>query len=157
MAARSSLISHGRVAENRRARFDYFIEDTVEAGIALTGSEVKSLRLGRATISEAFAQPEGREFFLINAHIPPYQGGVFQHEETRKRRLLLKRKEIDQLAAAVTRKGMTIVPLSLFFNDKGLAKLSLGLARGKKHEDRRETIKKREWQRDKARLMRNKG
>jgi SsrA-binding protein len=155
--AKSALISHGRVAENRRARFDYFIEDTIEAGIQLTGSEVKSLRLGRAVIGEAFAQPEGREFFLVNAHIPPYQGGVFQHEERRKRRLLLKRREIDRLAAAVERKGMTVVPLTLFFNDKGLAKVSLGLARGKKQRDRRETIKKREWQRDKARLMRAKG
>lgn len=155
--AKSALISHGRVAENRRARYDYFIEDTIEAGIALTGSEVKSLRLGRANISEAFAQPEGREFFLINAHIPPYQGGVFQHDEKRKRRLLLKRREIERLAIEVQRKGMTVVPLSLFFNDKGLAKISLGLAKGKKHEDRRETIKKREWQRDKARLMRGKG
>jgi SsrA-binding protein len=155
--AKSTLISHGRVAENRRARFDYFIEDTVEAGLALTGSEVKSLRLGRATITESFAQPEGRELFLMNAHIPPYQGGVFQHDEKRKRRLLLKRKEIDRLAIAVSRQGMTIVPLSLFFNDKGLAKISLGLAKGKKHEDRREAIKKREWQRDKARIMRAKG
>ncbi|MBM3513291.1 MAG: SsrA-binding protein SmpB [Alphaproteobacteria bacterium] len=155
--AKTALISHGRVAENRRARFDYFIEDTIEAGIQLTGSEVKSLRLGRANIAEAFAQPEGREFFLMNAHIPPYQGGVFQHEERRKRRLLLKKKEIDRLAGEVQRKGMTVVPLSLFFNDKGLAKISLGLAKGKKHEDRRETIKKREWQRDKARLMRAKG
>ena len=114
--AKSTLISHGRVAENRKARFNYSIEDTLEAGIALMGSEVKSLRLGRATISEAFAQPEGREMFLINAHIPMYQGGGrFQHEETRKRRLLLHRKQIDRLRAAIQREGMTLVPLSGLF------------------------------------------
>jgi len=156
--AKSTLIAHGRVAENRKARFNYSIEDTIEAGIALMGSEVKSLRLGRATISDAFAQPEGREMFLINCHIPMYQGaGRFQHEETRKRRLLLHKKQIDQLAASVQRDGMTIVPLSLFFNDKGIAKVSLGLAKGKKQQDRRESIKKREWDRQKARLMRDKG
>ncbi|MDX2224139.1 MAG: SsrA-binding protein SmpB [Rhodospirillaceae bacterium] len=154
---KSALISHGRVAENRRARFDYFIEDTVEAGLALVGSEVKSLRLGRASIGEAFAQPDGREMYLHNAHIPSYPGAMFPHEERRKRKLLLKKREIDRLAAAVSRKGMTVVPLALFFNDKGLAKIQLGLARGKKHGDRRDTIKKREWERDKARLMRGKG
>jgi SsrA-binding protein len=158
MATKSTMISHGRVAENRKARYNFSIEDTIEAGISLMGSEVKSLRLGRITISDAFAQPEGREIFLINAHIPLYNGGgKFQHEETRKRRLLLHRKQIDQLIAAVNRQGMSIIPLSVFFNDKGIAKVSLGLAKGKKHEDRREDIKKREWNRDKARLMRNKG
>ncbi|MDX2143951.1 MAG: SsrA-binding protein SmpB [Rhodospirillaceae bacterium] len=156
--AKSTLISHGTVAENRKARFNYAIEDTIEAGIALMGSEVKSLRLGRATISEAFAQPEGREILLINVHIPMYQGGgKFQHDEKRKRRLLLHRKQIDRLAAAVQRDGMTLVPLTVYFNDKGLAKVKLGLAKGKKHEDRREAIKKREWDRAKSRLMRDKG
>jgi SsrA-binding protein len=156
--AKSTLISHGTVAENRKARFNYAIEDTIEAGLALMGSEVKSLRLGRATISEAFAQPEGREMFLINAHIPMYQGGGrFQHDEKRKRRLLLHRKQIDKLRAAVERDGMTVVPLTVYFNDKGLAKVKLGLAKGKKHEDRRQDIKKREWDRQKARLMRDKG
>ncbi|MCB2106186.1 MAG: SsrA-binding protein SmpB [Rhodobacteraceae bacterium] len=155
--AKTTLISHGQVAQNRRARFDYFIEDTLEAGIALTGSEVKSLRMGRASIAEAFAQPEGREMFLMNAHIPAYPGAMFPHEERRKRRLLLKKKEIDRLAAEVQRKGMTVVPLSLFFNNKGLAKITLGIARGKKHEDKRETIKRREWDRQKGRLLRDKG
>ncbi|MSO97320.1 MAG: SsrA-binding protein SmpB [Rhodospirillaceae bacterium] len=156
--AKSTLISHGRVAENRKARYNYSIEDTVEAGIVLVGSEVKSLRMGRATISEAFAQPEGREIFLINAHIPMYQGGgKFQHEETRKRRLLLHKKQIDRLSASVQREGMTLVPLSLFFNDKGIAKLSLGLGKGKKFQDKREDIKKRNWNRQKSRLMRDKG
>jgi SsrA-binding protein len=156
--AKSTLISHGRVTENRKARFNYAIEDTLEAGIALMGSEVKSLRLGRATISDAFAQPEGREMFLVNAHIPLYQGGGrFQHEEKRKRRLLLHRKQINRLAAAVQRDGMTIVPLALYFNDKGIAKVQLGLAKGKKHHDRRETIKQREWNREKSRLLRAKG
>jgi SsrA-binding protein len=156
--AKSTLISHGRVAENRKARFNYAVEDTIEAGISLMGSEVKSLRLGRITISDAFAQVEGRELFLINAHIPLYNsGGKFQHEETRKRRLLLHRKQIDRLMLQMGREGMTVVPLSVFFNDKGIAKVSLGLAKGKKHHDKREDIKKREWNRDKARLMRDKG
>ncbi len=156
--AKSTLISHGRVAENRKARFNYSIEDTIEAGIALVGTEVKSLRLGRATISDAFAQPEGSEFFLINCHIPMYPGGgKVQHEETHKRRLLLHKKQIGQLAASIQREGMTVVPLSLFFNDKGIAKVSLGLAKGRKHQDRREAIKTREWNRQKSRIMRDKG
>jgi SsrA-binding protein len=156
--AKSTLISHGRVAENRKARFNYSIEDTIEAGIVLVGTEVKSLRLGRATLSDAFAQPEGREMFLINCHIPMYPGGgKTQHEETRKRRLLLHKKQIDQLSAAIQREGMTLVPLALFFNDKGIAKVSLGLAKGRKHQDRREAIKTREWNRQKSRLLRDKG
>ncbi len=156
--AKSTLISHGRVAENRKARFNYSIEDTIEAGIVLMGSEVKSLRLGRATISDSFAQPEGREMFLVNCHIPMYQGGgKFQHEELRKRRLLLHKKQIDRLSAAIQREGMTLVPLALFFNDKGIAKVSLGLAKGRKHQDRREAIKTREWNRQKSRLMKDRG
>jgi len=156
--AKSTLISHGRVAENRKARFNYSIEDTMEAGISLMGSEVKSLRLGRVTISDAFAQAEGSEIFLMNAHIPLYNGGgKFQHEETRKRRLLLHRKQIDQLKAAMQREGMTLVPLAIYFNDKGIAKVQLGVAKGRKHQDRREAIKTREWNRQKSRLMRDKG
>jgi SsrA-binding protein len=152
------LISHGPVAQNRKARFNFAIEDTVEAGIILTGSEVKSLRLGRCTLVEAFAQPYGDELYLVNAHIPAYAGAShFQHEEKRKRKLLLKRKELDRLTAAVQREGMTIVPLSLYFNDRGLAKVQLGLAKGKTHGDRRDDIKKREWQREQSRLMRAKG
>ncbi len=153
-----ALISHGTVAQNRKARHDYAIEDTLEAGIMLTGSEVKSLRLGRCTLIEAFAQVEGGELYLINVHIPAYEGAShFQHEERRKRKLLLHKKEIDRLMAAIGRKGMTVVPLSLYFNDRGNAKVQLGLAKGKTHVDRRDDIKKREWQREQARVMRAKG
>jgi SsrA-binding protein len=156
--AKAALISHGTVAQNRKARHDYAIEDTIEAGIVLTGSEVKSLRKGRCTLTEAFAQPEGDELYLINAHIPPYEGAShFQHDEKRKRKLLLHRKELEKLTAAVGRRGMTIVPLSVFFNNRGIAKVSLGLAKGKTHIDRRDDIKKREWQREQARVMRNRG
>ncbi|MBY0510506.1 MAG: SsrA-binding protein SmpB [Rhodospirillaceae bacterium] len=152
------LISHGTVAQNRKARHDYAIEDTFEAGIMLTGSEVKSLRLGRCTLVEAFAQPEQGELFLLNAHIPAYAGAShFQHDEKRKRKLLLHRKELDRLMAAIGRKGMTVVPLSLYFNDRGKAKVQLGLAKGKTGVDRRDDIKKREWQREQARVMRAKG
>lgn len=153
-----ALISHGTVAQNRKARHDYAIEDTFEAGIMLTGSEVKSLRLGRCALVEAFAQPENGELYLINAHIPAYEGAShFQHDERRKRKLLLHRKEIERLMAAVGRKGMTLVPLSLYFNDRGKAKVQLGLGKGKTHVDRRDDIKKREWQREQARVMRAKG
>jgi SsrA-binding protein len=152
------LISHGGVAQNRKARRDYSIEDTLEAGIMLTGSEVKSLRHGRCTLTEAFAQVESGELYLINCHIPAYTGAShFQHDEKRKRKLLVKRKELDRLMAAVGRKGMTVVPLSLYFNDRGLAKIQLGLAKGKTHLDRRDDIKKREWEREQARVMRAKG
>ncbi len=154
----AKLISHGNVAQNRKARFNYAIQDTVDAGIVLTGSEVKSLRLGRCTLVEAFAQPEGSELFLVNAHIPAYEGAShFQHVENRKRKLLLKRKELSRLVASVQREGMTIVPLSLYFNDRGLAKVQLGLAKGKNHIDRRADIQKRDWQREQGRLMRAKG
>jgi len=152
------LISHGGVAQNRKARRDYFIEETLDAGIMLTGSEVKSLRHGRCTLTEAFAQVDHGEIYLINCHIPAYAGAShFQHEEKRKRKLLVKRKEIDRLMAAIGRKGMTVVPLSLYFNDRGLAKVQLGLAKGKNQLDRRDDIKKREWEREQARVMRAKG
>ncbi|MBD24764.1 MAG: SsrA-binding protein [Candidatus Marinimicrobia bacterium] len=152
------LISHGSVAQNRKARRDYVIEDTMEAGIILTGSEVKSLRNGRCTIVEAFAQPENGEIYLINAHIPAYEGAShFQHEERRKRKLLLHKKEVDRVMSAVGRKGMTLVPLSVYFNNRGIAKVQLGLAKGKTHIDRREDIKNREWQREQARVLRAKG
>ncbi len=153
-----SLISHGTVAQNRKARHDFAIEDTIEAGIVLTGSEVKSLRNGRCTLVEAFAQPEDGEMYLLNCHIPAYSGAShFQHDERRKRKLLLKKKEIDRLMAAVGRKGMTLVPLSIYFNPRGVAKVQLGLAKGKTHIDRRDDIKKREWQREQSRIMRAKG
>jgi SsrA-binding protein len=147
------------VAENRRARFEYRIEDTWEAGIALAGTEVKSLRSGQANIAESYASAEGDGLFLINAYIPEYKnaGNFFQHEPRRPRRLLLKAREIHKLRIAVERQGMTIVPLQLYFNDKGRAKLKLALAQGKKIGDKREDVKKREWQRTKARLMREKG
>ena len=149
----------GRViAENRRARYDYFLEDSVEAGLALTGSEVKSLRTGRANIAESYAAVEGREIVLVNADIPPYvQANRFNHEPRRPRKLLLHRKQIDRLIGAVQREGRTLIPVRLYWSDKGLAKLELALAKGKKTHDKREATAERDWQRDKARLLRDKG
>ena len=147
------------IAENRRARFDYFIEETFEAGIMLTGTEVKSLRTGRANIAESYASVEGREIVLINADIPPYAqaGPHFNHEPRRPRKLLLKRREIEKLIGAVQREGRTLIPTKLYWNDKGLAKLEIALAKGKNTRDKRDTVAERDWQRDKARLMREKG
>ena len=146
------------IAENRRARFDYFLEDSLEAGIMLTGTEVKSLRTGRANIAESYAGVEGREIVLINADIPPYgHANRFNHEPRRHRKLLLHRKQIDKLIAAVQREGRTIIPVKLYWNDKGIAKLELALAKGKKLHDKREVAADRDWARDKARLMREKG
>ncbi len=147
------------IAENRRARFEYRIEDTWEAGLQLTGTEVKSLRTGQANIAESYASAENGGLYLINAYIPEYRqaGRFFQHEPRRPRRLLMRAKEIHKIAIAVDRQGMTIVPLQLYFNARGLAKLKIALAQGKKLVDKREDIKKREWQRTKARLMRDKG
>jgi SsrA-binding protein len=146
------------IAENRRARFDYFLEQTFEAGLALTGSEVKSLRNGRANIAESYAAVEGDQIVLVNADIPPYaQANRFNHEPRRPRKLLLHRKEIDRLIGAVQREGRTIIPTKLYWNDKGMAKLELSLAKGKKLHDKRETEAARDWQRDKARLMKNHG
>lgn len=142
------------IAENRRARFDYFIEETFEAGIMLTGTEVKSLRTGRANIAESYASVEGREIVLINADIPPYgHANRFNHEPRRHRKLLLHRRQIDKLIGAVQREGRTLVPIKLYWNEKGLAKLEVGLAKGKKLHDKRDTAAERDWQRDKARLM----
>ena len=146
------------IAENRRARFDYFLEQTFEAGLALTGSEVKSLRNGRANIAESYAAVEGDEIVLVNADIPPYaQANRFNHEPRRQRKLLLHRKEIDRLIGAVQRDGRTIVPTKLYWNDKGMAKLELAVAKGKKAHDKRETAAERDWQRDKARLLKDHG
>jgi SsrA-binding protein len=146
------------IAENRRARYDYFIDDVVEAGIMLTGTEVKSLRGGRANIAESYAAVEGRDIVLINADIPPYgHANRFNHEPRRPRKLLMHRKQIDKMIGAVQREGRTIIPLKLYWNDKGLAKLEVGLAKGKKTHDKREATAARDWQRDKARLMRDKG
>jgi SsrA-binding protein len=146
------------VADNRRARYNYEIGETFEAGIALTGTEVKSLRLGKATIAESYADSRGNELWLVNANIPEYlQGGRFNHAPKRPRKLLLHRNQINKLAGAVDREGMTIVPLKLFFNEKGRAKLEIAIARGKKLHDKRETDRKRSWDRERSRLLRNKG
>ena len=146
------------IAENRRARFDYFIENTFEAGLQLTGTEVKSLRVGRANIAESYAAVEGREIVLINANIPEYgPANRFNHEPKRPRKLLLHRKEIDKLIGAVQRDGRTLAPLKLYFNDKGRVKLELALATGKKAHDKRATIAERDWKREQGRIMRDKG
>lgn len=146
------------IAENRRAKFDYFLEDNLEAGIMLLGTEIKALRDGRANIAESYAAVEGREIVLINADIPPYkQANRFNHEPRRPRKLLLHRKQIDRLIGAVQRDGQTIIPLRLYLNDEGKAKLEIALAKGKKLHDKREASAERDWQRDKARLLRDKG
>jgi SsrA-binding protein len=146
------------IAENRRARFDYFLEDPVEAGLVLTGSEVKSLRVGRANIAESYAAIEGGAIVLVNADIPPYAGANrFNHEPRRPRKLLLHAKQIDKLIGAVQRGGSTLIPTKLYWNDKGIAKIEIALAKGKKAHDKREATAERDWQRDKARLMREKG
>jgi SsrA-binding protein len=155
---RSGLISHGIAAQNRKARYDYTIKETLEAGIVLKGPEVKSLRLGRATLSEAWAGERDGEMFLFNAYIPEYQGGVLARFEPRApRKLLLKHKQIDQLLGAVARQGVTLVPLDIHFNDRGRAKVTLGVAEGRTKGDKRAAIAARDWQRDKARLMRERG
>lgn len=143
------------VAQNRRARFDYFIEDTLEAGMMLTGTEVKVLRQGLASINEAYAAERGGDIYLVNAHFPEYPSARVNHEPGRLRKLLLRRREINRLMGAIKREGVTLVPLSIYFNDRGRAKLELGLAKGKRKVDKRETEKARDWQRDKARIMRD--
>jgi SsrA-binding protein len=146
-------------AQNRRARFDYFIEETLEAGLMLTGTEVKSLRGGRASINEAYAGLKAGELYLFNAYLPEYMlaGRFFQHEPKRPRKLLVKKRELDKLMGAIKLKGSTLVPMQIYFNDRGIAKVQIGVATGKKKSDKRETEKERSWQRDKARLMRDKG
>ncbi|HYI43131.1 MAG TPA: SsrA-binding protein SmpB [Sphingomicrobium sp.] len=146
------------VAENRRARYDYFVEDRMEAGIALTGTEVKALRQGEGSIAESYAAVEGEEVWLINSHIPEYShGNRLNHQPRRARKLLLKAREIAKLHGAVTRQGLTLVPLSMYFNARGRAKVELAVARGKKVHDKRETIKERDWKRDQSRLLRQHG
>src|SRR5262245_44147068 len=159
MAAASKDDGRKRIAENRKARREYHLGDTYEAGIELTGTEVKSLRAGHANIAESYASAERGGIFLINAYIPEYKqaGPFFQHDPRRPRRLLLHKREIDKLSVAVDRQGLTMVPLELYFNKRGRAKLRLALAQGKKLHDKRETSAKRDWQRQKARLMREKG
>ncbi len=156
--SKKGLIAHGIAAQNRKARFDYTIKDTVEAGLVLRGPEVKSLRHGRATLSEAWAGERDGELWLFNAYIPEYQGGVLSRFEPRApRKLLLKKKEIRGLAGAVSREGVTLVPLQIHFNDRGRAKVLLGIGEGRKKADKRAAVAARDWQRDKARLMRARG
>ena len=146
------------IAENRRAKFDYLLEETFEAGISLTGSEVKSLRLGKANIAESYASTEGRDIVLINANIPEYgPANRFNHEPRRPRKLLLHRKEIDKLLGAIQRDGRTLIPTRLYFNEKGRVKLELSLAKGKKLHDKREVEADRDWKREQGRLMRDRG
>lgn len=146
------------VAENRRARFDYFIEDTYETGLALQGTEVKALRAGEASIAESYAEVRDNAVWLINANIPEYShGNRLNHEPRRPRKLLLHEREIERMLGAVERKGMTLVPLSIYFNSTGRAKVELALAKGKQNHDKRESVKERDWKRDKARLMRERG
>lgn len=146
------------VAENRKARFNYAIEDTLEAGIALTGTEVKSIRNGKSTIAESYADPKAGEIWLINCNIPEYlQANRFNHEPKRPRKLLLHRKQINKLMGAVERQGMTLVPLKMYFNERGRVKLQLALAKGKQLHDKRDTEKKRDWSREKGRILRARG
>ena len=146
------------VAQNRKARHNYIIEGTLEAGLALTGTEVKSLRLGKASIAEAYAGDEAGELYLINANIPRYEpANQFNHEPKRPRKLLLHRREMARLREQIHREGYTLVPLQLYFNERGIAKVEIGLARGKRQIDKRESEKKRDWQREKARLLRGRG
>ena len=153
---KSGMVVTGSVAENRRARFDYEILDTVEAGIVLTGTEVKSLRSGKAQIAESYASPERGELWLINAHIPEYlQANRFNHEEKRPRKLLVSKKQLARLSEDVQRAGNTIVPLKLYFNEQGRAKLLIGVGKGKKSYDKRETEKNRDWNREKSRLLKH--
>ena len=145
-------------AQNRKARHNYSIEDSLEVGIVLQGSEVKSLREGRATITEAYAAEQGGDLYLINSYIPEYkQAGQFNHEARRPRKLLLHKRQIGKMIGATQREGMTLVPLKLYFNDRGRAKLELGVAKGKRNYDKRESEKKKDWDRQKARAMRDKG
>ena len=146
------------VAENRRARYDYFVEERFEAGIQLSGTEVKSLRGGEGSIAESYATVDGDEVWLINSHIPEYShGNRLNHQPRRKRKLLLRAREIAKLHGAITRQGLTLVPLSIYFNGRGRAKIELALARGKKMHDKRDTVKERDWKREQQRLLRSRG
>ncbi len=158
MAARKSNPNLKLVAENRKARYNYHIEDDLECGIVLEGSEVKSLREGGANIAESYATVENGELWLVNASIAKYEKAkTFSHDERRRRKLLVSRRELSKLWQGIGREGMTLVPLRLYFNEKGRAKLALGLAKGKKMTDKRETEKKRDWNKQKARLLRERG
>ena len=153
--ARAAAEARRVIAQNRKARHDYLIESTIEAGIMLTGTEVKSLRKGRASINEAYAAEQGGEIYLVNSHIPEYPpAGRFNHEPKRTRKLLLHKRQMSQLIGAITREGYTLVPLAIYFGARGKAKVELGLAKGKKKADKRAAEKERDWQRQKARLLR---
>ena len=144
-------------ARNRKARHNYFIESNIEAGIMLQGTEIKSIRNGRSSIEESYASEENGELYLVNAYIPEYQaGGTMQHETRRARKLLLHKKELSKMINAVNREGITIIPLSLYFNKRGMLKVDLGLAKGKRQYDKRQSEKQRDWKRDQARILRNK-
>ncbi|MBJ3761644.1 SsrA-binding protein SmpB [Maribius pontilimi] len=145
------------IAENRRARYDYAIEDDLECGIVLDGSEVKSLRKNSANIAESYAAVEDGELWLVNSYIAPYNPAMFGHEDRRRRKLLVNRRELARLWSDTQRKGMTLVPLVLYFNHRGIAKLKIGIAKGKKAPDKRDTAAKRDWQRQKARLLKENG
>ena len=146
------------IAENRRARFDYFIEDKFEAGLMLTGTEVKSLRAGEATIAESYAEVRGGEVWLVNANVPEFShGNRFNHEPKRPRKLLLHEREINKMFGAVARQGMTLVPLMIYFNSKGRAKIELALAKGKQNHDKRDSVKEQDWKREQGRIMRDRG
>ena len=156
MAKQKTDPNYKMVAENRRARYDYAIEEDIECGIVLEGSEVKALRAGGVNIADSYAAVENGELFLVNSYIPPYeQAKVFKHEERRRRKLLVSRKELSDLWNATQRKGMTLVPLVLYFNHVGRAKIKIGIAKGKKNHDKRETAAKRDWSRQKQRLMKD--
>jgi SsrA-binding protein len=155
---KAGMLVTGTVAENRRARYDYEIIDTLEAGIMLTGTEVKSLRVGKAQITEAYASPEKGELWLVNAHIPEYlQANRFNHAERRPRKLLVSRKQLAKLTQEVERAGNTIVPLKLYFNERGTAKVLIGLGKGKKSFDKRDTEKARDWKREQGRILKEGG
>jgi SsrA-binding protein len=155
--ARGAVSADRIAAQNRKARFNYFIEDTLEAGIMLLGTEVKSLRAGQGNLNEAYAAEQNGELYLLNAHIPEYKfGNRNNHAPRRPRKLLLRARELSRLLGAISREGMTAVPLSIYFNERGLAKVELGLAKGKKQHDKRATVKERDWQREKGRVLRAK-
>ncbi len=156
--AKKKPVGKNVVCLNRRARHDYHIEESMETGLVLFGSEVKSLRAGKASIVESYATEQEGEIFLLNANIPAYHySHIRNHDPTRPRKLLLKKREVRHLIGAITRKGMTLVPLSIYFNDRGKAKLELGLAKGKRKYEKRETEKARDWQRQKQRVMKDQG
>lgn len=158
MAKKPENPNYKVIAENRRARYDYAIESDLEVGIILEGSEVKSLRSGQSNIAESYAAVEESELWLVNSYIAPYaQAKTFGHEEKRRRKMLVSRKELSKLWNATQRDGMTLVPLVMYFNHKGLVKLKIGIAKGKKAQDKRETSAKRDWDRQKARLLKHNG